>query len=298
VWDMVDDDALPASPRLSIAWKATYADAVPRTASRPPVRTAPGRSATSRALSALDAFDSGHQVLTLSQIARRTRLPVATAHRLLAELCAARVLARRPDGAYEVGARMWRLGLLAPPTRLRETALPFLQDLVLATGHTVHLAVLDGTNALVVERLAGSRTQPTRHSPGARLPLHCTAVGKVLLAHASTAVRDEVLRRPARHTRWTVTDVVALGRQLATIQRAGVATSAQEHREGVSSLAVPVHGSSGVVAALGILAPLTSPRLTGTVGPLRAAAAAIGSALVRADLENAVGSEPEADGGV
>jgi DNA-binding IclR family transcriptional regulator len=268
---------------------------VPRTASRPPARTAPGRSATSRALTALDAFDSGHQVLTLSQIARRTGLPVATAHRHLADLCAARLLARRLDGAYEVGPRMWLLGLLAPPTRLRETALPYLQDLVLATGHTAHLAVLDGPNALVVERLAGSRTQPTRHSPGARLPLHCTAVGKVLLAHAPDPLRDEVLRRPARHTRRTVTDVLALRRQLATIQRTGVATSAQEHREGVSSLAVPVHGSAGVVAALGILAPVTSPRLAGTVGPLRAAAAAVGAALVGADLEHAIGSEPGTD---
>lgn len=270
---------------------------MPRSASRPPVRTAPGRSATSRALSALDAFDSEHQVLTLSQIARRAGLPVATAHRLVAELCAARLLARRPDGAYEVGARMWRLGLLAPPTRLRETALPYLQDLVLTTGHTVHLAVLDGPNALVVERLAGSRTQPTRHSPGGRLPLHCTAVGKMLLAHASTTLRDEVLRLPARHTRWTVTNAAALRRQLTSIAQAGVATSAQEHREGVSSLAVPVHGSSGVVAALGILAPLTSPRLSGTVGPLRAAAAAVGSALVAADLENAVEPEPDAHAG-
>ena len=91
---------------------------------------------------------------------------------------------------------------------------------------------------------------------------------------------------------------MALRRQLATILRAGVATSAQEHREGVSSLAVPVHGSAGVVAALGILAPLTSPRLGGTVGSLHAAAAVVGAALVGADLEHAVGSEPDAGGGV
>ncbi|GAA1262561.1 IclR family transcriptional regulator [Pseudonocardia aurantiaca] len=239
----------------------------------------------------LDAFDGGHQALTLSQIARRAGLPVATAHRHVADLCAARLLARRPEATYEIGARMWRLGLLAPPTRLRETALPYLQDLVIATGHTAHLAVLDGQHALVVERLAGSRTQPTRHSPGARLPLHCTAVGKVLLAYAPIALSDEVLRQPARYTKWTVTDVVALRRQLATILRVGVATSAQEHREGVSSLAVPVHGSSGVVAALGILAPLTSPRLGGTVGPLQAAAAAVGAALIGGDLEHVVDSE-------
>ena len=256
---------------------------------RPPVRTAPGRSATSRALSVLDAFDgaevTGHPALTLSQIARRSGLPVGTAHRLVAELCAARLLARRSDGTYEVGARMWRLGLHSSPTLLRETALPHLQDLVLETGHTVHLAVLDGMQALVVERLAGSRTQPTRHSPGGRLPLHSTAVGKVLLAHAPADVMAAVLAEPHRYTPWTTTDPVRLRRQLDAIRTSGVARSAQENRAGVSSMAMPVHGTRGVVAALGFLAPLTTPRLAGAVGPLSAAASAIGAALTASDIE-------------
>jgi DNA-binding IclR family transcriptional regulator len=87
---------------------------------------------------------------------------------------------------------MWHLGLLAPPTVLREAALPRLQDLMAATGHTVHLAVLDGPGALVIERLAGARTLPTRHTPGMRLPLYCTAVGKALLAHAPPGILAEV----------------------------------------------------------------------------------------------------------
>jgi DNA-binding IclR family transcriptional regulator len=270
---------------------------VPRTANRPPRRTAPGRSATSRALSVLDAFDgpesAGHPALTLSQVARRAGLPVGTAHRLVGELCAARLLARRADGTYEVGARMWRLGLHASPTLLRETALPHLQDLVLETGHTVHLAVLDGAHALVVERLAGSRTQPTRHSPGGRLPLHCTAVGKVLLAHAPADLVAAVLAEPARYTPWTTTDPARLRRQLDAIRATGLARSAQEHRPGVSSLAMPVRGARGVVASLAILAPLTTPRLDGVVGPLSAAAAAVGAALTAADIER-LDDEPPA----
>lgn len=260
-----------------------------------PARRAPGRSATSRALSILDAFDDGHHTATLSQIAQRTGLPVGTAHRLVAELCAARLLSRKPDGRYEIGARMWRLGLLAPPTALREVALPHLQDLVITTGHTVHLAVLDGSGALVVERLAGSRTQPTRHSPGGRLPLHCTAVGKVLLAHASPELEADVLTAPARFTRWTVTDPARLRRQLVAIRDTGLARSAQEHREGVSSLAMAVHGPTGVVAALALLAPLTTPRLSGAIAPLTAAATAVGRSMTNADIGEFVHEPDQAD---
>ncbi|GAA3732403.1 IclR family transcriptional regulator [Salinactinospora qingdaonensis] len=252
---------------------------------RPPARTAPGRSVTSRALSALDAFDHGHRVLSLSEIARRTDLPLATAHRLVAELCEARLLSRRPDGAYEIGARMWRLGLLSPPTMLREAALPYLQDLVLSTGHTVHLAVRDGTRALVIDRLAGSRSLPTRHRPGGWLPLHCTAVGKVLLAYAPADLQDAVMADLTPHTKYTVTDSAVLRRQLHTVQSEQLARSAQEHRMGVSSLAMPITMSGqGVVAALALLAPMAAPRLGDALGPMTAAAAAIGTKATRADV--------------
>jgi DNA-binding IclR family transcriptional regulator len=145
--------------------------------------------------------------------------------------------------------------------------------------------VLDGTSALVVERLAGSRTQPTRHSPGGRLPLHCTAVGKVLLAHAPAELLTRVEADLRRFTPWTTTDPDRLRRQLQLIRGSGLGRSAQEHRPGVSSLAMPVTGATGVVASLGILAPLTTPRLGGAVGPLSAAAAAVGAAVTAAALE-------------
>jgi DNA-binding IclR family transcriptional regulator len=195
------------------------------------------------------------------------------------------MLVRRGDGRYEIGARMWRLGLLAPVTDLRELALPHLQDLVAATGHTVDLAVLDGTSALVIERLAGTKAILTRHSPGSRIPLHSTAVGKALLAFAPATVIDEVTSDLRRHTAYTVTDRRVLHRQLDVIRRTGVARSAQENRLGVSGLAVPVKGGDGVVAAIGLLAPLISPRLPGALPHLRAAAASVSADFLRSGLQ-------------
>ncbi|PRY49722.1 IclR family transcriptional regulator [Geodermatophilus tzadiensis] len=254
------------------------------------------RSVTLRATAVLGAFDAEHRTLNLSQLSRRSGLPLATVHRLAADLVEGQLLVRRGDGRYEIGARLWRLGLLAPATNLRELALPHLQDLVVATGHTVHLVVPDGAGALVIERLSGTRSTPTRHNPGARLPLHCTAVGKVLLAFAPGPVVEEVTGDLRRHTAYTVTDVRVLHRQLDEIRRTGLARSAQEHRLGVSSVAVPVHGTDGVTAAIGLLASLTGPRLTGALPHLRAAAASVSADLLRSGLAAPSPEEPPAGG--
>jgi DNA-binding IclR family transcriptional regulator len=267
--------------RVSATWKRWHAREVAEAGD------GGRRSVTMRAASLLSAFDTEHRVLNLSALSRRSRLPLATVHRLAADLVEAGLLVRRADGGYEIGARLWRLGLLAPPTTLRELALPHLQDLVGATGHTVHLAVRDRTSALVIERLSGTRTLPTRHSPGAHVPLHCTAVGKALLAHADPVLVDEVVRGLRRYSAYTVTAPAALHRQLEEIRRTGLARSTQEYRLGVTSLAVPVHGPQGVVAALGLLAPLRSARLAGALPHLRAASASVSADFLRSGLATA-----------
>jgi DNA-binding IclR family transcriptional regulator len=247
---------------------------------------------TVRATAVLAAFDREHRSLNLSQLSRRSGLPLATVHRLAADLVEGQMLVRRGDGRYQIGALVWRLGLLAPATDLRELAMPHLQDFVSATGHTVHLAVLDGASALVIERLAGTKTLSTRHSPGARVPLHCTAVGKVLLAFAPTPLVDDVMGNLTRLTAYTGTDARVLHGQLDGIRRTGLARSAQEHRLGVSSVAVPVHGHEGVVAALGLLAPLTSPRVASALPHLRTAAASVSAEYMRSGLDRPTSEEP------
>jgi DNA-binding IclR family transcriptional regulator len=176
----------------------------------------PGRSVTSRVLAILGAFDLAHTRLSLSEISRRSGLPLPTTHRLVNEIVAWRGLRRCADGPYEIGLRLWEIGLLAPlHNHLREVALPFLQTLYEATRENVHLAVRDGDDALYVDKLAGHRSVPIVSRIGARLPLHATGVGKALLAHDTPAFRREYLARPlARPTRYTI---VEPGRLLADL---------------------------------------------------------------------------------
>lgn len=221
------------------------------------IRTAPGESVTFRALGLLDAFDEKHRVLSLSQIARRANVPLATAQRRLRDLSDGRLIRHREDGLFEIGSRMWHLGLLSRHTSMREAAMPHLQDLVAKTGHTVHVGVLDGDFALIVDRIAGTRTIPTRHLPGAQLPLHCTAIGKILLAFAPRELQDRALRFLDPHTPFTVTDPAVMRVQLAEITKTRIAGSNQQHRIGVTSIAVPVFGLDGsVLASVAIMAPM------------------------------------------
>ena len=217
----------------------------------------PGQSVVSRALALLDAFDSDHPHLTLSELSRAADLPLATAHRLLGELVTWGAVVRRRDGAYEIGRRLWDLGLLAPvQVELREAAAPFLQDIHAATRDTVHLAVRDGIKALYVERISGRESVPVVSQVGSRLPLHTTGVGKVLLAFAPSEVVLEAAAHLTRETRHSIIEPGRLARDLAEVRRRGYARTNEEMSLGACSLAVPVVDRSGeVVAAVGIVVP-------------------------------------------
>jgi DNA-binding IclR family transcriptional regulator len=241
----------------------------------------PGTTVVSRVLAVLGAFDSGHRELGLTQIASRAGLSLTTAHRIVGELAEQGALVRLPSGRYAIGRRMWDLGLLAPvQTGLRETASPFLHDLYGATLATVHLAVRDGLEVLYIDRLAGHASVPVVSQIGARLPLHCTGVGKVLLAHAPEPVRREALTRLTRITPHTITTPGTLNSQLARVVREGYAQTVEEMTLGACSVAVPIAGGSGeVVAALGIVVAnlrRDRPRL---IAALQVAARGIGRSL-------------------
>lgn len=216
----------------------------------------PGASVTSRALALLGAYDEQHRSMTLSELAARAGLALPTAHRLVGELVAWGALARREDGQYVVGRRIWDLGLLAPvQTGLRQVAEPFLHDIYGATLATVHLAVRDGTQVLYLDRMAGHASVPVVSRVGSRLPLHATGVGKVLLAHAPEDVQEQVLASLERITPYTITQPGRLRLQLASIRRQGYATTVEEMSLGACSVGVPIRRGDEVVAALGIVVP-------------------------------------------
>ena len=240
----------------------------------------PGASVASRLLAVLGSFDDDHRAMTLSAISRRTGIPLPTTHRLVAELSAWGGLVRRPSGEYAVGRRIWELGLLAPTqTGLRQKAEPFLHDVYGATLATVHLAVRDGAEVLYLDRLGGTASVPIVSTVGSHLPLHSTAVGKVLLAFAPEEVAAQVLGSLTRITPYTLVQPGLLRQQLARVRRHGYATTSEEMSLGASSVAVPVWRGSSVVASLGVVVPdlkRDRPRL---VGVLQAAAHGIGREL-------------------
>ncbi|MDZ4270610.1 MAG: IclR family transcriptional regulator, partial [Mycobacterium sp.] len=242
----------------------------------------PGVTVAQRLLAVIGAFDERHRALALSDLARRAGLAVPTAHRLVGDLVDGGALERRDDGRYVVGRLLWEAGLLAPVQgRLTQVADPFLSDVYAATLATVHLAVRDGNQVLYLQRLAGRASVPIVSTVGSRLPMHCTGVGKVLLAHAPRDVRDRVLANLPRVTARTITSPQLLQAQLDRIRRDGVATTAEEMSIGACSLAVPVVQSSDntVAAAIGVVVPTLKRDRQRLIGALQVAARGIGRAL-------------------
>lgn len=239
-----------------------------------------GITVTSRVLAILGSFDVHHRLLSLSEIAERSGLPITTAHRLIAELTGGGLLERDAAGGYEIGRWMWDLGLLASVEQdLRESALPYLQDVHSSTGETVHLAVLDGDAALYIDRVSSRASARVLSKPGTRLPLHATGVGKVLLAHCDPLTRERALASPERLTAHTMTEPGRLRRELANVRKRGYARTSEELAPGAFSVAVPVLVGDEAIGAIGIVTGSSRKELERFVPVLQAAASGIARSL-------------------
>lgn len=244
------------------------------------------RSVTARAFAILDSFDSGHRHQNLSAIARRSGLALTTCHRLVGELVAQGALTRTAEGAYEIGSKMWNLGILASlHADLRELALPYMEDVYQIANDAVQIAVLDGFRCLIVERIAGSRTLEVISKPGARLPLHASGVGKILLAFGSAELQEAALNNLDRYTESTITDSSIMQQQISAAQQNGFAVSVGELAPGASSIAVPVRGlGNRVIAALGIVSPSKSLDIGRMVPVLRVTSQALSAKLLASGM--------------
>ncbi|MFD6391526.1 IclR family transcriptional regulator [Nocardia sp. NPDC055029] len=223
---------------------------------------APPTSMIERMTLILDAFDSTTPTLTLLGLAERTGLPRSTVHRILDQMIRLRWLAHTPGG-YRLGLRVLELGgLAAEHNELREVVGPLLYDLSQRTGLIGHLAVLDGREVLFLDR-AGGRSQvaiPTR--VGGRLPAHCTALGKALLATLEPGIAEGSLRgNPTPRTARTIVDRAELHRELARIRnRQGVAVDTEESMPGVGCVAVPIRGRGVAIAAISLSGTVNGDR--------------------------------------
>jgi IclR family acetate operon transcriptional repressor len=211
--------------------------------------TDPLASVLGRAFAIVSAFNSDDESVKLTELARRTGLPKATVHRFLQQLCGFHLVERTATG-YQLGLRLFELGMRQPVSRDLRAALPILGDLRDATHQTVHLAVLDEGQVLYVEKLVGHSGRPLASRVGGKLPAHCTGVGKALLAFGPKDVAEAVLRGPLpRLTARTIVLPGPLSRELAKIRREGVAYEYEESTVGVVCAACPIMGPDGVAVA-------------------------------------------------
>lgn len=241
----------------------------------------------SRLMQVLEAFDLNSPSLTLTQISHRAQMPMATVHRLAADLEEHGLLERLPDRSYRIGVRLWELACLAPGALgLRELAMPHLQDVHATIRQHTQLGILQDREVLFLERLSAPDAVINRTLVGGRVPLNASSSGLVLLAHASRALQEEVLNSALpRFTDRTIVTASALRRVLASVRQEGYAAGVGYVTLDATGIAVPVWGpNETVVAALGVVVPSTTDRLLPMVSVLQAAAGNIAKALLATHL--------------
>ena len=212
-----------------------------------------------RALSILQLFALGEAEIGLSEISSRAGLHQSTVFRLLATLSAAGFTEQSPlTGRYRLGLSALTLGqAFLRHSDLRQIAEPALGVLRDRSGETVHLATLDGTQVVYLEKLPGLHPIGLMSSRvGDRAPAHCTGLGKALLAHQPEAVLRESYRSGlTEFTPRTITRIGPLLAEMEKVRQAGFAVDDEEHEPGVVCIAASVSDSRRVVAAISVSGP-------------------------------------------
>ncbi len=219
-----------------------------------------GDSPVVRATRILAAVARAGEPLTLAGLSHAVNLPKATVHRLAALLEHEGLIDKDPlTRRYVVAHGFQDLALsairAAPLHQSRQAVLRRLSEQL---GETVNLAVLSGGSVLFIERVEAAWPLRMDLKPGSRVPIHCTANGKLLLAFAPRRVRERLLGALALepHTKRTITSASTLVQELRAIRRRGYAEDDEEFLAGVCCLAVPVRNGSGrVIAGLAVSAP-------------------------------------------
>ena len=220
--------------------------------------------AVQRAARILASLDDRHPERTLAEIARVTELPKSTVFRLLVTLDSCGFVEQTVDGErYRLGLHLASLGLMAlRRLSIRREALPLMTQLAERFKETCSLGVFDQGSVLDIEVVRGGHVLTVNSEVGGRLPVHCTASGKALLAFLPPEVVESVLAEPLEVcTENTITSSSQLRTELELIRKRGYAVDDGEYGVGVRAVAAPISDIDGdVIAEISIPGP--SARLT------------------------------------
>lgn len=252
-------------------------------------------SATLRAFTVLEHIAAAEEPPTLEELTRAIGLPKPTIFRILRLLARGGLVQREVhEKRYRVGERAAALALdvqMQSPRRRERRAI--LSRLVDAIGETCNFTMLDGTDVVYLERVETSANVRLHMKTGSRVPLHCTASGKLLLSELPlTQVRRLLGPGPlARYTQRTIVSMSALERELFKIRASGVGTDNGEYLVDSVCLAVAVRDPRArMCAAVAVHGPahrMTLKKGYGFLPAMKDAAAAIAATLIPATAGNA-----------
>lgn len=238
------------------------------------------RSVLGKVVVVLDAFTVEDDELNLAELGKRTLLAKSTLHRVVNDLVAVRLLVRSGT-AYRLSGHVFELGMRASvERRLLEVATPFMEELYERTHETVHLGVLDGHDVVYVSKIGGHSQATSPSRTGGRMPLHCTAIGKALLAFSAPTLLSEVLAAGLeRRTARTITAPGRLRQQLKLVAETGIAMENEESAVGIVCVASAVLDTEGSpVGAISVTGPVTRFRPLAHASTVRATATGLGAA--------------------
>ncbi len=230
----------------------------------PKTRPARGRvTSVQKAIDILRCFREGASSCSLSDIASRVGIPKSTAHALVKTLESNHLLEREPSGNnYRLGVEVFKLGYVAKSAvRISPHAFAVLENLLTETGEVVYFAIPQDGQVLYLEALYPTKRAVSYSSVGRVGPMHCTGLGKAMLADMSA---DEVSRivRAQGLTKFTENTIVTeegLAKELRAIRERGYATDHGEHNAMVACVAAAVRSGAGdTVGAISVSGPILS----------------------------------------
>jgi DNA-binding IclR family transcriptional regulator len=247
---------------------------------------APRVPAVLRGLQILELLAGEKKRWTTTEISRKLKIPKSTASYLLHTLLDRGYLVREADGVYRLGMKLLALGGQAlRGIEVRELALPILRRLTAETQTTAHLAVLEGAEAVYIERVPSPGFIQMDTWVGRRMPLHSTSVGKALAAFLPQEEAETLFQGATlpRYTSRTIVSLPRLKQELKRIRESGVAVDDEENTPGVRCVAAPIFGPGDrVVATLsltGTVQQVTEERVGKIVEKVKEAARQLSDAL-------------------
>src|SRR5580700_7822433 len=228
--------------------------------------------AVERALAMLEAVAHEPEGLSNAEISRKLQIPKSSASYILRTLETQGYLNREaPSGKYRVGLKILSLsrGALSG-IDVREVALPIMRHLVEKTSLTCHLAILDGPEAVYIEKVEPPGFIRMDTWVGRRMRVHATSVGKALVAHIPQARLEKILAEAGmeKRTPKTITTVPKFLKELEKVRTQGYAVDDEENNLGARCVGAPVFNQKGAIeASVGLsgttqqVSPQTMPRI-------------------------------------